>query len=229
MSDINKILESVTDYYNEYKNVKNGRYRSWEHCYKHFSEAREEKERDNPNVIDYLSLHLAFYLASWGMYRGSSFLLRRDYKIHEQAVKEILKKEYDVLMGIECCELEKNLDLLDTLYKKLNDIYSEIRSEVKKEVQNNVSSTLITKILMGTLGCVPAYDRFFVSGVKNQGVTTGNYNVQSLRKLAKFYENNYDMLEQVRKGMKIENRIEYPQMKLLDMAFWQVGKDLEDE
>ena len=82
---------------------------------------------------------------------------------------------------------------------------------------------------MGTLGCVPAYDRFFVSGVKNQGVTTGNYNVQSLRKLAKLYEDNYDMLEQVRKGMKIENRIEYPQMKLLDMAFWQVGKDLEDE
>lgn len=230
MNDINKILESVTDYYNEYKNDKNGRYRSWEHCYKHFSEAREEKERDNPDVIDYLSLHLAFYLASWGMYRGSSFLLRRDYKIHEQAVKEILKKEYDVLLGIECCELEKNLDLLDTLYQELEKYYCSVRNDIQGiRVRDSVSRTLLTKILMGTLGCVPAYDRFFISDIKNQGVTTGNYNVQSLRKLSKFYEDNYDILEQVRKGMKIENRIEYPQMKLLDMAFWQIGKDLEDE
>ena len=230
MSDINKIPESVKRFYDECKRIENGRYRSWEHCYKHFSEAREEKERNNPDVIDYLSLHLAFYLASWGMYRGSSFLLRRDYKIHEQAVKEILKKEYDVLLGIECCELEKNLDLLNKLYRELEKYYCSVRNEIKEiEVHNNVSSTLLTKILMGTLGCVPAYDRFFISGVKNQGVTTGNYNVHSLRKLAKFYEDNHVILEQVRKDMKIENRIEYPQMKLLDMAFWQIGKDLEDK
>ena len=229
MSDIDKILDSAKLYY-KYKNEKNGRYRSWEHCYKHFKESREEKDRNNPDVIDYLCLHLAFYLASWGMYRGSSFLLRRDYKIHEPAVKEILKKEYDNLLGIKCRELieKNNLDRLDTLYKKLNDIYSEIRSEVIKEDRDSVSRTLLTKILMGTLGCVPAYDRFFISGVKNQSVTTGNYNDQSLRKLAKFYEDNHVILEQVRKGMMIENCIEYPQMKLLDMAFWQIGKDLED-
>lgn len=229
MSDIDKILDSAKLYY-KYKNVKHGRYRSWEHCYKHFKEAREKKDRNNPDVIDYLSLHLAFYLASWGMYRGSSFLLRRDYKIHEQAVKEILKKEYDVLLGIKCCELEKNLDLLNKLYRELEKYYCSVRNGIQgKKVRDSVSSTLLTKILMGTLGCVPAYDRFFISGVKNQGVTTGNYNDQSLRKLAKFYEDNHVILEQVRKGMMIENCIEYPQMKLLDMAFWQVGKDLEDE
>ena len=231
MNDINKILDSAKRFYDECKNDKNGRYRSWEYCYKHFKEAREKKDRNNPDVIDYLCLHLAFYLASWGMYRGSSFLLQRDYKIHEPAVKEILKIEYDNLLGIKCRELieKNNLDRLDTLYKKLNDIYSEIRSEVIKEDCDSVSRTLLTKILMGTLGCVPAYDRFFISGVKNQGVTTGSFNKQSILKLAKFYEDNHDILESVREVMKIENSIPYPQMKLLDMAFWQVGKDLEDE
>ena len=217
MSDIDKIIDSAKRYYDEYKKDKNGRYRSWEH-------------RNNPDVIDNLCLYLAFYLASWGMYRGSSFLLRWDYKIHEQAVKEILKKEYDVLFGIKCCELEKNLDLLDKLYRELEKYYCSVRNNTKGiEVRNSVSRTLLTKILMGTLGCVPAYDRFFISGVKNQGVTTGNYNVQSLRKLAKFYKDNHNKLESVRKKMKIENDIVYQQMKLLDMVFWQVGKDLEDK
>ena len=41
--------------------------------------------------IDFLSLHLGFYLASWGMMRGSTELLDKDYKIHIPAVKVILK------------------------------------------------------------------------------------------------------------------------------------------
>ena len=49
---------------------------------------------------DYLSLHLAFYLASWGMYRGSSFLLQKDYKVLVPIVEEVLKPEYDCLFGV---------------------------------------------------------------------------------------------------------------------------------
>ncbi|VEJ05791.1 Uncharacterised protein [Campylobacter lari] len=33
---------------------------------------------------------LSFYLASWGMYRGSSFLLRYDYKIYKTILEELL-------------------------------------------------------------------------------------------------------------------------------------------
>ena len=46
----------------------NHRYLSWEHCYLMFS---NEIQQANPN-IDLLSLHLGFYLASWGMMRASS-------------------------------------------------------------------------------------------------------------------------------------------------------------
>ena len=51
---------------------------------------------------DYLSLQLAFYLASWGMYRGSSFLLQKDYKVHEAVVKELLDSKYNCLFGLTC-------------------------------------------------------------------------------------------------------------------------------
>ena len=100
---VNLIIRSATSFYNELKEDSNGRYRSWEYCYKVFHDARKEKEVDS----DYLSLQLAFYLASWGMYRGSSFLLQKDYKIHIPVVEELLKDKYDLLFGIQCMELEQ--------------------------------------------------------------------------------------------------------------------------
>ena len=77
---------------------------------------------------------------------------------------------------------------------------------------------------MGTLGCVPAYDRYFISGIKKQKVASGNYNMKSIIQLVDFYESNIVELENIRKDMKV-NGMAYPQMKIIDMAFWQIGLD----
>ncbi len=223
MNTVDLILESSVKFYDTLKKDENGRYRSWEHCYSNFINARDNKNAE----LDYLSLQLAFYLASWGMYRGSSFLLQKDYKIHIPVVKELLKEEYDPLAGIDCVELkrEKNQRLLEKINAFLDEYYSNIRDEVKNiKVRNQLSSTLITKILMGTLGCVPAYDRYFISGIKKQKVASGNYNMKSIGQLVDFYESNIVELENIRKDMKV-NGMAYPQMKILDMAFWQIGLD----
>lgn len=223
MNTVDLILESSVKFYDTLKKDENGRYRSWEHCYSNFINARDNKNAE----LDYLSLQLAFYLASWGMYRGSSFLLQKDYKIHIPVVKELLKEEYDPLAGIDCVELkrEKNQRLLEKINAFLDEYYSNIRGEVKNiKVRNQLSSTLITKILMGTLGCVPAYDRYFISGIKKQKVASGNYNMKSIGQIVDFYESNIVELENIRKDMKV-NGMAYPQMKILDMAFWQIGLD----
>ena len=221
MDSVDLIIKSSTEFYNDLKIDENGRYRSWEHCYSHFIKARGSKEID----YDYLSLQLAFYLASWGMYRGSSFLLQKDYKVHIPVVKELLSKEYDALAGIECIEFRKesNQQLLREINSFLGQYYDKIRREVKgQELKNQLSFTLITKILMGTLGCVPAYDRYFIAGIKKQKVTTGNYNLKSIMKLVDFYEKNSVRLEPVREKMEVDG-MPYPQMKMLDMGFWQIG------
>lgn len=223
MNTVDLILESSVKFYDTLKKDENGRYRSWEHCYSNFINARDNKNAE----WDYLSLQLAFYLASWGMYRGSSFLLQKDYKIHIPVVKELLKEEYDPLAGIDCVELkrEENQRLLENINAFLDEYYSNIRDEVKNiKVRNQLSSTLITEILMGTLGCVPAYDRYFISGIKKQKVASGNYNMKSIGQLVDFYESNIVELENIRKDMKV-NGMAYPQMKILDMAFWQIGLD----
>lgn len=226
METVDLIITSATTFYDNLQTDKNGRYRSWEHCYKCFHDARNQTDPD----YDYLSLHLAFYLASWGMYRGSSFLLQKDYRVHIPVVKELLDNKYDCLFGLDCIKIrEPHIQgALNTLNDYLISYYDSIRKEVKEgTVKNTLSHTLITKILMGTLGCVPAYDRYFIDGVKDQNVTTGMYNIKSLLKLADFYEKNNDRLEEVRKRLKVYG-LPYPQMKLLDMGFWQIGFEKDE-
>lgn len=225
MDTVDLIIKSSTEFYNDLKVDENGRYRSWEHCYSHFIKARGSQEID----YDYLSLQLAFYLASWGMYRGSSFLLQKDYKVHIPVVKELLSEKYDVLAGIECVSFREksNQQLLLDINSFLGQYYDKIRREVKEqELKNQLSFTLITKILMGTLGCVPAYDRYFIAGIKNQKVAIGNYNLKSIMQLVDFYEKNSARFEPVREKMKIEG-MPYPQMKMIDMGFWQIGLELD--
>jgi len=228
MEAIDGLISAAQTFYDDARRDENGRSRSWEHCYRVFRDARTEPSPD----CDYLSLHLAFYLASWGMYRGSSFLLQKDYKVLSPVVEEVLKPEYDCLFGVACVGLREDevQGSLEKLYKYIAKNFQPIRNEVAgREVPTPVSPVLITKILMGTLGCVPAYDRFFQDGVATYKVTTQEYSSNSVLKLVDFYEEHNDRLEEARRGMRVGD-LTYPQMKLLDMGFWQVGfeKDAGD-
>lgn len=225
MEAIDELIDAAQTFYEDARATENGRSRSWEHCYRVFRDARTDPSPD----CDYLSLHLAFYLASWGMYRGSSFLLQKDYKVLVPIVEKILKPEYDCLFGVACADL-RNDDIRAQLKKLYDDIaehFDPIREKVAgREVTTPVSPVLITKILMGTLGCVPAYDSFFQDGAKYLGLEHNSYKEKSLRELADIYEAHNDRLEEARRGMRVGDLI-YPQMKLLDMGFWQVGYDQE--
>ena len=221
MDAINELIDAAQTFHEDARANENGRSRSWEHCYRVFRDARTDTSPD----CDYLSLHLAFYLASWGMYRGSSFLLQKDYKVLSPIVEKILKPEYDCLFGLACMDLRKSevQTMLETVYDYIANHFDPIREKIAgHKVETPVSQVLITKILMGTLGCVPAYDRFFIDGIKKHKVTTGEYSLKSVLKLADFYEAHNDRLEEARHGMQCED-LAYPHMKLLDMGFWQIG------
>lgn len=83
-----KILyDKIIEVIDEKRNGGSTRYRSWEYCYEYFLRDRQQID------IKDACLNLAFYLASWGMYRGSSFLLQQDYIIHDLAVNKILSQK----------------------------------------------------------------------------------------------------------------------------------------
>ena len=206
------------DRYTETVKDKHGRYMSWRHCYNAFSQNRNVLDEQ---TVDYLALHLAFYLASWGMYRGSSFLLQKDYKVHIPVVNIIQEHRYDVLHGIAAQELCKreNLLLLDDISCRIRASYAEEQPSFEGGV-NNATDTLVTKILLGTLGCVPAYDRYYVQSVKQNGISSGLYNSESVRKVAEFYCQNLQVFEKLRHELS-KCGTNYPPMKLMDMCFWQ--------
>ncbi len=227
------------------------RYKSWEWCHQAFLESRESfrnatDEETKNNIVEQLSLHLAFYLASWGMYRGSSYLLQRDYKAHKNAVTAILNVDYELLWNYEPTEENVN-EASKLLFGATTGIYWKIKNSYKgydeenDEVNEDESSdTLTTKILMGTFGCVPAFDRFLKSGISrynkaHEGRKTrinGYKLTQSLEKqngggvtdsfkaLAYFAIQNRDAL-------RIDANFVYPAMKCVDMYFWEAGYEVD--
>lgn len=210
-----QMLQLIRDYFSKTQEDPHARYLSWRHCYNAFSAREQTKNTDE------LALQLAFYLASWGMYRGSSFLFQKDYKVHVPIVKLLLEARYDPLRGISARELcqDRSLALLDELGVRIRQTYARALP-VSKSAPNHATDTLVTKILLGTLGCVPAYDRFFVQSVKRHHISNGVYSSASVRAIAQFYCSHWDALEQLR-GELSQCGTEYPAMKLMDMCFWQ--------
>lgn len=223
---IETAIDNIKVYFNATVEDKHGRYMSWRHCYDNFVSLRTHRD---DKTVDYLCLHLAFYLASWGMYRGSSFLLQKDYKVHEPVVRIIMEEKYDSLCGITAEELreDENLDLLDDISDRIRRAYAEERPSFEGMV-NNATDTLVSKILLGALGCVPAYDRYYIQAVKHYDISSGNYNRNSVRDIAKYYIDNKTEFEAIRHQMS-ECGTEYPAMKLMDMCMWQAGFSEEDE
>lgn len=219
-------VQLIKDYYNETVEDKHGRYLSWRHCYKAFGENRNKMD---DMTVDYLSLHLAFYLASWGMYRGSSFLLQKDYKVHIPVIHIIQEEKYNPLFNISASNLckEENLLLLDDISKRIKEIYAN-ELPAKEGVINNATETLITKILLGTLWCVPAYDRYCIEAVKKYKVSSGQYNSRSVRNVAQYYCDNNKEFEELRVELS-KCGVEYPAMKLMDMCFWQAAYVMEEK
>lgn len=213
------IIVNVLKYYSETFKDENSRYNSWKHCHEYFLNNRF---RTSEEITDNMCLHLAFYLASWGMYRGSSFLLKKDYKVHNEVVKEILKEKYTCLWDINCEDLRNKVDLVLEISEEIKKIYIKKRENL--DDLEEVSNTLITKILMGTFGCVPAYDRFFKLGLKIKKVGIQMYNKTSLIELISFYEANKITFDECK---LLVNKCgdNYSEMKLLDMYLWQIGYD----
>lgn len=215
-----RAVRLIKTYLGETERDQNGRYLSWRHCYCAFMKYRGAEEEE---AIDYPALHLGFYLASWGMYRGSSFLLQKDYKVHLPVVRFLAEQRYDSLVCIAAQDLckEENLRLLEELGERIAECYAK-QTPSRWKSENHATDTLVTKILLGTLGCVPAYDRYYKDAVKREGVSSDCYSSLSIRQVARFYIDHLDTLEALRREIG-KCGVTYPPMKLMDMCFWQDG------
>lgn len=163
----------------------------------------------------YLCLHLAWYLASWGMLRNS-FLMQKDYKIHAAVVRVLYQPEWEALWDIDPEKLAQEwyATRIMKLCEAITEAYVDSGAGIPTE-------TLLTKILLGTIGCAPAYDRYFKKALSLTGAAQQRCNVQSLMALGKLYISRLDEFEALRKHCS--ERVEYPAAKIIDMCFFEYG------
>jgi hypothetical protein len=163
------------------------------------------------------------------MYRGSGFLLWKDFRIHLKVARELMRPEYDLLLRFtptSKSDDEKAIGQILTLSDAIREAYcSQITSVNGYRCKVRVTDTLITKILLGTLACVPAYDEYVVQGMRAEGLSCTSLKERNLNALFEWYTEREDEFRSVQRRIR-ENKLRYPPMKLVDMYFWQIGSGL---
>ena len=155
--ELKEKTSSIVEIANVFEKQRNymHRFASWDYCYG-LAQCMYARKKDlTDSDYDYMALNLAFYLASWGMYRGSSFLLDKSYKIHIEPVKRVFSKD-------ELWKGPLSSSELTAFGRELANVYG-VGDEVKASndgISGNMTDTLFTKILLGLTGNVIAYDRY---------------------------------------------------------------------
>lgn len=197
------------------------RYYSFDFCYAHFRQSRAlpPEQRD----IEKSCQVLWSYLASWGMLRGSSFLLQKNPAYLKELVEWIYAQPENTW--------EIDVEHYDTKANVILDLYNQAKDKILKGEEHQ-AVTLVTKILLGVFAIMPAYDRFFketfseIAGNKC-GFTTPNKT--SLDIIYQFYLKNQQEINQLSKALNVCNfnglptGYHYSQAKIIDMYGFQTG------
>jgi hypothetical protein len=192
------------------------RYASFDYCFNYFQSYREHGRLSDlvrGDTLQLSCLQLGFYLASWGMFRGAADLLQRSAKHLVPLIEVIAKAPADIwridahLYGDGHCQ-----------------VIFEMARRIRMALAGEASDILVTKIMLGVFGCVPAFDAYF-----KKGFEVATFGPKALRKLGDFCRENTDLIERGRvhtlefeSGQEAGRR--YTRAKVIDMIFFTAGK-----
>ena len=204
--DIKKSIEQFMS-----KRKPDDRYSSFDYCYNYFYGFYKEGkigQLSDENNWQESCLQLGFYLASWGMMRGSTLLLKKSARN--------FKKVIDLISGLDVkfWKIDAN-NYTDSNIALLLHFKNELE---KLQGYEKTSDTLITKIMLGVFANVPAFDQYF-----RKSFSVHTFNKESLITIKQFYENNKELLDSneiwtldFKTGEYTQNR--YTKAKLIDMC-----------
>lgn len=191
------------------------RYASFDYCFNYFQSHHEEGrlgELVRGEDLQLSCLHLGFYLASWGMFRGSAELLRRSVRTFVPVVEAL------VSAPTALWDLDVHLYNETTILEVLG-----YRDRLRAALHEAASDILVTKVMLGTMGCVPAFDNYFKNGFR-----CSTFGPKALRRVGQFYRDHADVIEAHRNltldfitGRPTDRR--YTRAKVIDMIFFIEG------
>ena len=207
--NIGNFIATRVDNYIAVKNsLKNSRFEAYDICHQVFVNAIKTGTFD----YDYLALHLYAFLASWGMVCRGNVLLRHNYRYLIKSVKIVCKSEYVSLLDV---------DIFAQSFVRQNyiNLVIELKNELAKGLGISAvnNDTLLSKIMLATLGCVPAYDRMVKHTLGCFGLCK-SLSKKGLKDLLDFVQ-KYKV--QIIALQKKYSGLNYSVMKIVDCALWR--------
>jgi hypothetical protein len=199
------------------------RYASFDYCFNYFQSFREGSRTADiaaPENILLSCFHLGFFLASWGMFRGSSELPRRSVRQFGSVIELV------ATMPPEFWQIDANC-YSPSVCKLLVDIAKDIEKALHYPDNTWPTSTLATKIMLGIFGSPPAFDSRVVAGLRKNG-HTGRFGPRALRDIGRFYADHHEVVDRYREPTldatagKPTRRL-YTRAKVIDQIFFIEG------
>lgn len=220
-----KTMNEIGKLINEFKGRRSGnthRDASFDLCFYYFQTNKEHvAEKD---YLEKSCLYLWSYLSSWGMLRGSSYLLTKSPASLKPLIKHI--QNYSNVWDIDVDKYtDENIAKLIAEYKAIEQI-------LKEEILEKLPTcTLVTKIMLGVYGNVPAFDVNFTATLKKEykgKCRSTVFNTESLKCIKDLYDKHKDEFNQEIKVLDFEDKeteLQYTKAKLVDMYGFQKGNN----
>ena len=212
------VYEVISKFKNDQQDIQH-RYYSFDFCHFHFRFSKESGTID----IEKSCQVLWSYLASWGMLRGSSFLLWKN----PAYLKDLVEWIYEQPLSSWDIDVE---DYKESSQSVL-DLY-HVAEKYMLKGENHQAVTLVTKVLLGVFAIIPAYDRFFIDSfndIAGNKCSFSTLNKKSLEIIYQFYIENKDEIEKLSNETKVfdfngeSTKYHYSKAKIIDMYDFQVG------
>ena len=191
------------------------RAQSYDDCHNEFVQKR--KNISNSQTLNLLSVNLYACLASWGMVSRKSLLMQHNYQVLTDAVKIVCNSKYDWLVDV---------DVYSSSFNEANYICDVIKIKnllLSAFSQPAPSETLISKIMLITLGCIPAYDSKVKATMRQQNIKPilDCQGMVDIIEFAKQYKNEITAQMKIYNNQKINNvMINHSVMKYVDAILW---------
>lgn len=132
---------------------KTSRSRSWDYCYNYFQDHPEPTQD-----LERSCLQLGYYLASWGMLRGSTYLFAETNMHHYANAVRMIEALNPTMRGIDA---DSFLD--QAVRAKIIRAYANLGQKLVPPGVARV--TLVGKVMLGVWGCLPSFDTYFRLGL----------------------------------------------------------------
>ncbi len=193
------------------------RFSSFDYCFNYFARFHESGSVTplDDAQREIACLQLGFYLASWGMFRGSGQLIRHSARRLEPTI-DVIANSPEAIWSIDAGNYS------DEAQKNILSVAEALR----ETLPGSASDTLVTKIMLGVFGCVPALDSFFVRGF---GIPSNRpLRLSTLAAIGEYAASHADELnDQTVNTLDFSSGTEtsrtYTTAKIIDMVFFVQG------